>query len=138
MRGRHLEVQGTGWKIDARNVMSKSLNHRGNGQDPEQWLAKEAEVRCRWFDRRAGREPRPNTRCAGAGRDDDADGPSNDSCPEAEFLEALCEDRGKNCAKESTHPTSLRMLAAAMKHNCHSTYMIPYARLFFLSNHSDM
>lgn len=118
--------------------MSEPLNDRRNGKNPEQWLAKEAEVRCRWFDRRAGREPRPNTCRAGGRRDDDTDGPTDDSRSKAELFEALCEDRRQDCTKESTHSASLNMLAATMKQNRHSTYMIPYARLFFLSNHSDM
>ena len=79
--------------------MSESLNHSGDGQDPEHWLAKEAEVRGRRFDRRARGKPRSNTRRAGGCRDDDTDGPSDDSRSEAELLEALCEDRRKDCAK---------------------------------------
>lgn len=118
--------------------MSKSLDHCGDGQNPEQWLAKEAEVRGRRFDRRARGKPRSNTGRAGACRDDDTYGPSDDSRSEAEPLEALCEDRRKDCAEEPTHSASLKVLAVALKCECYSTYIIPYARLFFLSNHSDM
>jgi hypothetical protein len=79
--------------MNARNVVSESLDHGGNGKDPEQWLAEETEIGGRWFDRRATGEPRTDTRGTGTRRDDDTDGPSNDSCSEAEPFEALSEDR---------------------------------------------
>jgi hypothetical protein len=95
--------------------VSESLNNCGDGQNPKQRLAKEAEVRSRRFDGGARGKPRSNARRAGACRDDDTDGPSDDSRSEAELFEALCEDRRKDCAEEPTHSTSSKLLAAALR-----------------------
>jgi hypothetical protein len=64
--------------------MSEALDHGGNRQDPEQRLTEEAEIGSGWFDRRGTGEPRTNTRGTSTRRDDDTNGPSDESRSEAE------------------------------------------------------